>query len=99
RLPVGSPYKATLIPDEAVLSDQGRKYVYVVNNQSQVEYRSVTLGQSVQGLRVIREGVGPGEQVVVGGMQRVRPKSEVVVKVQDPPRPPSAARGQAATKG
>ena len=99
RLPVGAPYKALLIPDEAVLSDQGKKYVYVVNDKSAVEYRSVKLGQAIHELRVIREGVAPGERVIVTGMQRVRPKAEVQVKVQDPPKPPSAAQGKRPTAG
>jgi RND family efflux transporter MFP subunit len=99
RLPVGTPYKATLIPDEAILSDQGKKYVYVVNGENRVEYRSVTLGQAVQKLRVIKEGVSKGEHVIVSGMQRVRPKSEVQVKMQDPPKPPHASLGKRLTFG
>jgi len=94
RLPIGTPYQAVLIPDEAVLSDQGRKYVYVVNDKNEVEYRSVKLGQSIQDLRVVKEGVAAGEKVIVNGMQRVRPKSEVVVKTQDPPKPPHASLGK-----
>src|SRR5262249_45999025 len=41
RLPLGAPYKAIVIPDEAILSDQERKYVWVVNAKNEVEYRSV----------------------------------------------------------
>src|SRR5947207_791485 len=52
RLPLGSPYKAIVIPDEAILSDQERKYVWVVNGKNEVEYRSVKLGQSIRDLRV-----------------------------------------------
>ena len=91
RLPVGAPYKALLIPDEAVLSDQGKKYVYVVNDKIAVEYRSVKLGQAIHELRVIREGVAPGERVIVTGMQRVRPKLRVQVQTQDPPKPPKSS--------
>jgi RND family efflux transporter MFP subunit len=54
RLPLGYPYKAIVIPDEAILSDQERKYVWVVNAKNEVEYRSVKLGQSLRDLRVIR---------------------------------------------
>jgi RND family efflux transporter MFP subunit len=56
RLPIGQPYKALLITDEALQSDQGKKYVWVVNADKKVEYRSVQLGQSIAGLRVIKEG-------------------------------------------
>jgi RND family efflux transporter MFP subunit len=99
RLPIGVPYKTLLIPDEALLSDQGRKYVYVIKKATndkgeevdQVEYRSVQLGQSLQGLRVIKEGVKEGERVIVSGQQRVRPGSVVQVKMQEPPPPPKSA--------
>jgi RND family efflux transporter MFP subunit len=88
RLPTGAPYEPLLVPDEAVQSDQGRKYVYVVNGDDKVEYRSVTLGQSIQGLRVIKEGLNKGERVIVSGMQRVRRDMAVQTKRQEPPRPP-----------
>jgi RND family efflux transporter MFP subunit len=94
RLPIGQPYQATLIPDEAVQSDQGRKFVYVVNGQSTVEYRPVELGQEIHGLRVIKKGLAGGERVIVSGMQRVRPKAEVQVKTQPPPQPPHASLGK-----
>jgi multidrug efflux pump subunit AcrA (membrane-fusion protein) len=54
RLPIGQPYDALLIPDEALLSDQGKSYVYVVNSEEKVEYRPVKIGQGIQGLRVIK---------------------------------------------
>lgn len=66
-------YAATLIPDEAVGTDQDRKYVVVINAQNVTEYRPVQLGDVADGLRIVRSGVKPGERVVVGGLQRVRP--------------------------
>jgi RND family efflux transporter MFP subunit len=101
RLPIGNAYKALLIPDEALMSDQGRKYVYVVTKvknsagkeEDRVEYRKVKYGQSIQALRVIREGVAAGERVIVQGQQRVRPESLVAVQTQPPPaRPESSLR-------
>jgi multidrug efflux system membrane fusion protein len=102
RLPLGVPYKAVMIPDEALLSDQGRKYVYVVKKETndkgeevgKVEYRSVELGQSLQGLRVIKSGLTMGEQVIVSGMQRVRPGAVVQTKTQEPPSPPKSSLTQ-----
>jgi RND family efflux transporter MFP subunit len=97
RLPIGTPYQSLLIPDEALLSDQGRKYVYVVHvvdGKNVVDYRSVEIGQGIQGLRVIKKGLSEGEQVIVNGMQRVRPKSEVQVKIQEPPEPPKSPLGK-----
>ncbi len=86
RLPIGAPYKAILVPDEALLSDQGRKYVYVVKQKkddktgkelSVAEYRSVTPGQAIHGLRVIKDGLAEGETVIVVGTQRVRKDAPV----------------------
>jgi RND family efflux transporter MFP subunit len=95
RLPIGSSYKAILIPDEAIQSDQERKYVWVVNAENKVEYRSVQLGQSIQQLRVIRapekgkegkEGLAEGERVIISGMQRV--KNGTIVDADEQPAPP-----------
>jgi RND family efflux transporter MFP subunit len=94
RLPIGKPYQAILVPDEAILSDQGRKYVYLVNTEDKVEYRTVEPGQAVRGLRVIKTGLTTGDRVIISGMQRVKPKSEVVVKTQEPPKPPSTQKSE-----
>lgn len=99
RLPLGVPYKTLMIPDEALQSDQGRKYVYVVTKGKnekdeevdKVEYRSVQLGQSLGGLRAIKEGLKADERVIVSGMQRVRPGVEVKVTMREPPTPPKSA--------
>jgi RND family efflux transporter MFP subunit len=96
RLPIGNPYNAILISDEAILSDQGRKYVYVVNYNKdedlyEVVYRPVTIGQEVQGLRVIKEGLALGERVIVSGMQRVKPNDKVRIREQPPPKPPESS--------
>ncbi len=73
RLPIGAPYQALLIPDEALQSDQGRKYVYVVKKQKndkgeeedRVEYRKVTLGQAVSARKKRVEGEEePGEYIL-----------------------------------
>ncbi|HTK74120.1 MAG TPA: efflux RND transporter periplasmic adaptor subunit, partial [Gemmataceae bacterium] len=94
RLPIGQAYETVLIPDEAILSDQGRKYVYVVNDRNAVEYRAVELGQAVGTLRVIKKGVAAGDKLIVNGMQRVKPKTEVHASVQAPPKAPSATGKQ-----
>jgi RND family efflux transporter MFP subunit len=94
RLPIGKPYRALLVPDEALLSDQGKKYVFVVNDSDEVVYRPVALGQETKGLRVIKEGVSAGERVIITGMQRVRQGAKVQVKVQAPPKPPGSALGK-----
>jgi RND family efflux transporter MFP subunit len=93
RLPLGAPYKALLISDEALMSDQGRKYVYVVNDKDVVVYRPVVLGQGIHGLRVIKEGLAEGDRVIISGQQRVRPDMPVHAAMQDPPKPPASPLG------
>ena len=73
QLPGSGTYRAILIPDEAVGSDQSQKFVYVIDAESKAQYRTVKLGPLIDGLRVVREGLGPDDRVVVGGLQRVRP--------------------------
>jgi multidrug efflux system membrane fusion protein len=69
--------KAVLISDRAVATDQNRKFVYVVTAKNTAEYRAVKLGPQVDGLRVVREGVNPGEKIIVNGLQRVMPGAPV----------------------
>ena len=64
---------AILIDDRAVGTDQNRKFVFVVDKDSKAEYRAVKLGPTVDGLRVVKEGLKAGESIVVNGLQRVRP--------------------------
>jgi multidrug efflux system membrane fusion protein len=78
RLPIGEPHSALLVADRAVGSDQGLKFVYVLDAAHKVQYRRVTTGPlQDDGLRVIEEGVGPDDWVVVGALQQVRPNMEV----------------------
>ena len=77
RLEAGKPFRATLIPDGAIGTDQDRKFVLVLKPDSTVEYRGVALGRLADGLRVVDSGVKPGEQIVVNGLQRARPGMKV----------------------
>jgi RND family efflux transporter MFP subunit len=77
HLPIGEPYPATLVSEEALGTDQGQKFVYVVDDAGTVGYRRVKVGRLHDGLRVITEGLSPGERVVVSGLQRVRPGIKV----------------------
>jgi len=80
RVPGSGKYQALLIPDQAVGTDQGQKFVYVLADQDAVEYRTVKLGPVIDGLRVIREGIRAGEWVVVNGLMSVRPGAKVQAK-------------------
>ncbi len=77
------PHQAVLIPDEAILSDQSQKFVWVIGTDNKSEYRKVKPGPLNGGLRVIREGLKPNERVVVLGLQSVRPG--IVVKPEEKP--------------
>ncbi|MEC5161973.1 membrane fusion protein, multidrug efflux system [Janthinobacterium sp. CG_23.3] len=73
--------RALLISDRAIGTDQNRKFVFVVGADSKAEYRPVKLGPTVDGLRVVREGLKAGEKIVVNGLQRVRPGAPVTAQV------------------
>jgi multidrug efflux system membrane fusion protein len=64
---------ALLINERAIGTDQSKKFVMVVGADNKATYREVSLGPNVDGLRVVTEGLKPGEQIVVNGLQRVRP--------------------------
>lgn len=83
RIPGSGKYAALLIPDRAVSSDQAAKFVYVVNAEKKVEFRPVQLGPIIDGLRVVKEGLKPGEMIVVEGLMRVRPGLVVDPKPQE----------------
>jgi RND family efflux transporter MFP subunit len=91
RLPVGSPRRSMLVPEQAVGTDQGNKFLYVVNDKNEVEYRRITVGKLDRGMRVIDKGVSPGEKVVVNGLQRIRPGAKVEPKLAEPPERPKSA--------
>ncbi len=89
RLPVGDPHRAVLIPEQALATDQGQKFVWVVDDQKHATYRRVDLGALHGSLRVVEKGVRPGEQIIVSGLQRVRadPKkgyAEVEIAKEEP---------------
>jgi RND family efflux transporter MFP subunit len=66
-------YTAILIEDRAVNTDQNQKYVLLLGANNQIEYRKVKLGRVINGLRVVHEGLKPGDVIVVNGAQRVHP--------------------------
>jgi membrane fusion protein, multidrug efflux system len=82
-----APVQALVIPRAAVLADQQGDYVYVVGAGNRAEQRRVTLGQSTPTTAVIASGLTLGEQVIVEGLQRVRP-GQVVAPA---PASPTAA--------
>jgi len=80
RLLGGERRPATLIQDQSVGTDQDRKFVLVLKSDNTLEYRPVTLGRMVDGLRAVDSGLKPGERVVINGLMRVRPGMKVVAQ-------------------
>ncbi|MEM7444189.1 MAG: efflux RND transporter periplasmic adaptor subunit [Pseudomonadota bacterium] len=77
RLPASPQYNALLLPDDAILSDQDQRIVLIVNDQNIVEARVVRPGPREYGLRIIRDGLEPTDNVIINGMIRARPGSPV----------------------
>ena len=98
RIPLGEPHPALLVTDRAVGTDQGLKFLYVVDAQNKVQYRRVTLGPlQDDGLRVVADGLEATDWVVVSGLQQVRPRMEV--KPERVPMPVPAAEVAAEQSG
>ncbi|WP_413795213.1 MULTISPECIES: efflux RND transporter periplasmic adaptor subunit [unclassified Pseudomonas] len=71
RLLGSGQFNALLIDDKAVLTDQTRKYVYIVDDNGTAQRRDVRLGGTSEGLRVVEEGLKEGDRVIVSGVQKV----------------------------
>ena len=80
RVPIGAARKALVIPEESLGSDQGQKFVYVVDDKDEVSYRRVETGLLNKGRRVIENGLKPEDRIIVTGLQRVRPGAKVSPK-------------------
>jgi RND family efflux transporter MFP subunit len=82
RIPGSAPYTTLMIPETALGADQGLKLVFLVGQSNIVEPRPVTVGPVLDGLRVIRSGLAPADQVIVNGQARVRPGMPVTPEPQ-----------------
>jgi membrane fusion protein, multidrug efflux system len=71
RFVSGHKADALLIDDKAVLTDQNRKYVYVVDKDGKAQRKDVVLGRMVEGLRVVQSGLAPDDKVIVAGLQKI----------------------------
>jgi multidrug efflux system membrane fusion protein len=83
RVLAGPPEQALLIPDVAVGSDQGYKFVYVVNAENKVETRSIKIGRAHGPLRAVANGLTPEDRVIVNGLMMLRPGVKVVVQTPE----------------
>jgi multidrug efflux system membrane fusion protein len=73
QLTTGDAEPALLVQDKAIGTDQGRRFVLVVDDRQAVEYRPVTVGAAHGDLRVVTTGLKAGDRIVVSGLMRVRP--------------------------
>ena len=77
RFYIGEPQPAILVPEAALVSDQGIRHLFLVNEENKVEYRPVEIGLLQGDMREIKSGVTTGDRVIVSGLQRVRAGIEV----------------------
>ena len=73
RVPVDAPAPKLLISERAIGTDQSQKFVYAVDPNDHVAYRTVELGSDIDGMRVVTKGLAAGDTIIVSGLQRVRP--------------------------
>lgn len=91
RVPGSPAYPALLVPDAAISTEQARKFILVVDSDNIARQKYVTLGQTVDGLRVIKDGVAADDRVIVNGLMRARPGAKVTPEEQAPTPQASAA--------
>jgi RND family efflux transporter MFP subunit len=89
QVPASAPYQALMLPDAAIATEQARKFVYVIDQDNVARLRYVTLGQVVDDLRVIKDGLADGDRVVINGLMRVRQGQKVTPEEQ--PASPQAS--------
>jgi RND family efflux transporter MFP subunit len=92
QVPASAPYDALMVPDAAIGTEQVRKFVYVIDKDNIARQRLVRLGQVVDDLRVIKEGVSADDRVIVNGLMRVRPGQKVTPEEQQAVPQASAAK-------
>ncbi|MBX4893982.1 efflux RND transporter periplasmic adaptor subunit [Rhizobium bangladeshense] len=99
QVAASNTYKAILVPDEAIGSDQNERVVYVVDAQGKVSTKPVRPGPRLYGYRVIREGLDGAETIIVNGLMRARPGSTITPQMSELPQerqdtPPEAANAE-----
>lgn len=103
RLLGSGEQSALLIHEMAVSTDQDRKFVYVLGDKNTAQRRDVVLGESVDGLRIVKSGLNAGDVVVVNGVRKIffpgAPVSPITVPMDKPDQaPPAPAAPAAAAK-
>jgi len=81
RVPGSEPYKAILLPETAIVTDQSQKIALVVAEDGTVGVKILRVGPTYNGMRIIREGLTPDDKVVINGLLRARPGSKVAAQM------------------
>ncbi len=90
RVPGSAPYEALLVPDAAIGSEQARKYVLAVDADNVVRQKFVTLGDAVDTLRIVKDGIAATDAIVVSGILRARPGQKVAPQAEGAAAGPQA---------
>lgn len=85
RIPVGQAQERLMVPDSAIMNDQSKKMVFVVDDKGQVAPRKLQLGALVGGKQAVLSGLSPKDQVIVSGAAKVRPGDKVQVAAPSGP--------------
>jgi membrane fusion protein, multidrug efflux system len=94
QVPGSAPYEALLVPDVAIGTEQARKFVLAVNADNVAVQKYVTMGQAIDGMRVIKEGIAADDRVIINGLMHVRAGGKVTpteqgVQAANPPSKPN----------
>jgi RND family efflux transporter MFP subunit len=95
QVPASQPYQALMVPDVAIGSEQARKYVLVVDGENAARPKYVTLGDVIDGLRVVKDGLAPDDRVVTNGIARIRPGQKVTPQEEGAQPSPAPGKSQA----
>ncbi len=98
KLPIGRPREMPLVAEKAIVNDQGQAFVYLVDDQDQVQYRRVTLGPMTDdGLWVVEEGLTPDDRVITSGIQFAKPGEKVQVEMAPMPTAKTSSPAQSSS--
>jgi RND family efflux transporter MFP subunit len=97
RVPGTPPYEGLLVPDAAIGTEQARRFVMVIDDQDTARPKYVTLGQVTKdGLRVVKDGIGPDDRIVISGLMQARPGQKV--RPEEPKPSPAPGGSPQASK-
>lgn len=90
-----TPVQAMLINEQSIMTDQDRKYVYILGEKNQAMRRDISIGRTIDKLRIVTDGLKPGDQLIVYGIQKVffpgMPVKPQTIGMTDPPSAPAPA--------